>query len=492
MLDVVTRSTVATKDPKSFGRIVSVTISTPPNPGYVGHFVSAPWRSSGKSMVSMGLARAALQRATGVQTFKKGPDFIDPLWLKAASGHPCYNLDPYIQSSAELQNLYYKYPSDVVLVEGTMGLHDGLAVDGSDSNAAIAKQLNLPVLLVIDCGGMHRTIASLVNGLTQFDPELNFSGLILNRVRSERHGNKIERAIDEYCDLDVVGAIPEQEELRLKEAELGLVPAPDHPAANQYIDRVANALEATCDLDAIFRNNVAKHDCSPIEKKEGAIPSSLSIGIARDEAFHFYYEDDLEALRARGINLVEFSPLHDSFPDDLDGLLIGGGFPERHAAGLSGNLDCRSKMLEAINNGLPVRAECGGLMYLCRSIESEKVVWPMVGALPGAVTMQSSPQGRGYMKLKFNPALADKNSTTDTFPAHEFHHSSIVFDAEPDFAYSVKRGHGVDGQNDGICVNNVIASYAHMRHTQATPWIDWFLSTIQRAQQGTNKNRNHV
>lgn len=522
-----------------------MTTAFPIESGFVGQFISAPWRSSGKSMVSMGLARAATRRSLGVQTFKKGPDFIDPLWLKAASFNPCYNLDPYLQNTRELQQVYLDHPNDVVLVEGTMGLHDGLAVDGSDCNAAVAKQLNLPVLLVIDCGGMHRTLASLVNGITQFDQEVEFSGLILNRIRSQRHAGKVERAIAEYCDVNVVGCIAEQATLQLDERELGLLPAPAHPQANAYIDAVANAIEASVDLDSVFKPNRLKQDQSlisasvktqinpyigtssntPIKDKNGALNSlranavsdalirsrtdhsacGLSIGIAKDEAFHFYYEDDLDTIRARGVRLIEFSPLRDSLPEHLDGLLIGGGFPERHAAQLSGNRLCRNALAEAITSGLPVRAECGGLMYLCESIIVDHDDWDMVGALPGVATMQPTPQGRGYMKLKHNsysniPSHMSTHPGSDTgsdsavryLSAHEFHHSSITFDEPPEFAFEVERGFGIDGQHDGVCVNNVVASYAHFRHTEATPWIDWFLTSVQRVKKTSHKQTQCV
>lgn len=466
---------------------------------FCGHFISAPGRSSGKSLVSMGLARYACRQGTKVQTFKKGPDYIDPLWLKAASANSCYNLDPYTQSTAELRTVYEKYPAELVLVEGTMGLHDGLATDGSDCNAAIAELLGLPVLLVIDCRGMHRTIAALVNGLTAFDPEVNFSGVILNRVRTARHGDKIEQAISQYCDVPLLGKMPENRKLQIEEQELGLVSAMDHPGINQYMDRVADVLEASCDLHTLIQPQLVRpKTVQPMTTgtlvHSECVPS-VRVGLARDEAFHFYYEDDLRELRSRGVELVEFSPLRDRLPEDLDGLLLGGGFPERHLQVLTENEACRQALAAAIAEGLPVRAECGGLMYLCHSIvtgaATERKSWPMVGAVKGIAHMCAKPQGRGYMQLKINPGLQDSllvslqagESALSMQPlrAHEFHHSSITFDSEPDCLYEVTRGFGLDGQRDGVCVKNVVASFAHLRHTASTPWVDWFLDTIEQA-----------
>jgi len=460
---------------------------------FVGHFVSAASRSCGKSIITMGLARLASQQSLGVQTFKKGPDYIDPLWLKAASSNSCYNLDPYLQSTEEWQNLYKQHTNKVVLVEGTMGLHDGLAVDGSDSNAAVAKALGIPVLLVVDCRGMHRTIAALVNGLTQFDSSLNFSGVILNRVRSDRHAKKIEQAIARYCDLPVLGIIAEREELCIDERELGLVPTPDHPNADAYLDVVANMIEATCDVTTLFQANLSRVQKRQTYQSIGnQLSPPLRIGIAQDEAFHFYYADDLDELRSRGVQLVSFSPLRDLLPPELDGLLLGGGFPERHGAELANNVECRKELASRIASGLPVRAECGGLMYLCQSIETDEIIWPMVGAIDGTVSIKSKPQGRGYMQLKQNNAVVGGCPSTTLMPAHEFHHSSIAFQSKPDCLYNVVRGYGIDGDVDGVCVSNVVASYAHFRHTTATPWIDWFLASVWKAKQRHQRFTHHV
>lgn len=489
-------------------------------------FISAPWRSSGKSMLTMGLARAACLRQLSVQTFKKGPDYIDPLWLKAASTRPCFNLDPYLQSDAELVHTFDSHlgEASVVLVEGTMGLHDGLQSDGSDSNAAIAKRLSLPVLLIVDCRGMHRTVAALINGVHAFDPELAFAGVILNRIRSSRHGQKLDKAVREHTDLSLFGLVPEAPHIRISEKALGLVPAPEHLETLQHIDGAAALLEQHCELDSVFKatattvpsavrvaTNVTTVQSSntrvdtvqaaiqqpdlvrpdlarPVIPRPAtqSIGNGLVIGIARDAAFHFYYQDDLDTLLSRGVELMEISPMTDLFPTNLHGLIIGGGFPERHVQELAANQDFRAGLLESIEAGLVVHAECAGLMYLCRSIQLDGTAYPMVGAIAGDVALQESPLGRGYMRLRCQgragePGAPGGDCNNRVLAAHEFHHSKASFDYDPDFVYRVERGYGVNGQNDGIRVKNVIATYAHLRHTKNSPWVDWFLDRIVAA-----------
>lgn len=538
-----------------------------------GFLVSAPWRSSGKTLLTIGLARAALRRQLSIQTFKKGPDYIDPLWLAAASGTGCYNLDPYIQSEGELLATYSNHTDagSLALVEGTMGLHDGLSSDGSDSNAAIAVRLDLPVLLIVDCRGMHRTVAALINGIHQFDPAVRFAGVVLNRIRSSRHEQKIRLALDRFCELPILGVVPEAREIRIGEQELGLTPAPDFQFADECIDSVADLVSNSCDVDALF-NGVAPvspesasatvtslpsnlsqpsaADLTPLQKTQIAVPVDPSvntnitalkqscagvksphvrIGLARDEAFHFYYRDDLDRLIDAGAELVELSPLRDTFPPDLDGLIIGGGFPERHASALAGNTRFREALHRQIEQGLVVHAECAGLMYLCRSMVLDKGRFDMVGCFHGDVRMRRKPVGRGYMRLRRHPeycvgegGVSDNNAEKQSagkqsagkqsagkgnegrdsavkhsavkhnagedsvgednvVNAHEFHHSEITFDAEPGFMYEVVRGHGVNGAADGIFYRNVHASYAHFRHTSATPWVDCFLRRVTAA-----------
>ncbi len=451
-----------------------------------GYFVSAPWRSSGKTMISIGMAAMAHHREIKTQTFKKGPDFIDPLWLGKASGRPCYNLDPHQQTTKEITSLFTRHAAcaQLSLVEGTMGLHDGLQEDGSDSNASIAKLLALPVILVVDCRGMHRTVAAIINGIKQFDEDLSFAGIILNRVKTARHGNKISKAIDQYSDFTILGELPDTRDISIKEHNLGLRPTADVENSAAVVESIRNLLESRCDLGALFDTSKQSHPrTQPIpapvaETKTPVIDSTpLKIGIAKDEAFHFYYQDDLDYFASAGVQLVELSPMHDVLPENLDGLLLGGGFPERHAQALSENKTFIDALHNSVKSGLPVHAECGGLMYMCSSlITQDEQSWPMVDLIKANVRMCVKPVGRGYMKL------VSLQGDQEPFWAHEFHHSEIEFDYEPEYVYRVTRGHGIDGEHDGVKVYNVIASYAHFRQTEATPWIDMFLSRVRKHQ----------
>lgn len=449
--------------------------------------VSAPWRSSGKTMVSLGLARAARRRSLCVQTFKKGPDYIDPLWLAAASGTGCYNLDPYTQQSDELRSTFHHHlgPQTLAIVEGTMGLHDGLQSDGSDSNAAIARDLDLPVILVVDCRGMHRTVAALINGIQHFDRNVRFAGVILNRVRSQRHEEKIGAALERYCDINLVGVVPECRTINVDEQQLGLTPVPEFERSNSCIDRMADLVTDHCDLDTLFCGAepvIEQHEFTEKSEISGRrIPvvetpiTVMRIGIAKDAAFHFYYQDDLDTLKNKGVQLVEVSPVQGELPADLDGLIIGGGFPERHASALEGNARFRQSLQTRIANGLVVHAECAGLMYLCRTLKLDDGIFDMVGVIAGEVTLCKKPVGRGYVQLGFG-------DSDEVMCAHEFHHSTIRFEEPQQYRYRVIRGHGIDGQHDGVVCGNVHAGYAHFRHTRATPWIDWFLQRVKASQ----------
>jgi len=446
-----------------------------------GYFVSAPWRSSGKTIFSVGMAKAATRRKHTVQSFKKGPDYIDPLWLAAASGRGCYNLDPYIQSDNQWIDTFNNHNAShtLALVEGTMGLHDGLQSDGTDSNASVARTLDLSVILVVDCRGMHRTVAALINGIQQFDPIVRFAGVVLNRIRSSRHEGKIQAALEQHSNIKVLGSIPETGGVHIDEKQLGLTPVAECGRTTQCIDQAADLVSENCDLDHLLSHFDPKSRDQSIVSAVSSLtpqvkkPSRVRVAIARDEAFHFYYQDDLDVLSERGVELIEVSPMKDVFPADIDGFIIGGGFPERHAHKLADNHDFREGLRLSIASGLVVHAECAGLMYLCKRLWLEEHQFELVGAIDGDVRMCKNPQGRGYMRLR---GLGDGNEIR----AHEFHHSEIIFSEPQKYMFTVLRGHGIDGHNDGIQCGNVHASYAHFRHTRGNPWIDRFMQRVKK------------
>jgi cobyrinic acid a,c-diamide synthase len=451
--------------------------------------ISAAHKSSGKTSVSIGLCAALARRGARVQPFKKGPDYIDPLWLGQASGHACHNLDFQVQSPNEIDALFRRHAAgaDVVLVEGNKGLHDGLDVAGSDSNAALARQLGLPVVLVLDVRGTIRGVAPLLLGYRQFDPDVKIAGVILNFVGGPRHEGKLRAVIERYVDLPVFGTIQRDAALTIGERHLGLVPANEAAAAGTLIARLAEALEAQVDIDALLAASSAAPLSAPPPAPPGSAQAArpVRIGIARDRAFGFYYPGDLEALAAAGARLVPIDTLADRRLPPLDGLFIGGGFPETALDELEANRELRAALRAALAGGLPAYAECGGLMYLARSIRWGERRAEMVGAVPADVVMNARPVGRGYVRLVETGAgpwaAHSDGDTPGTFNAHEFHYSHLEgLPADARYAYRVLRGHGIDGTHDGLVAGNLLACYTHLRDVAGNHWAARFVDFVRR------------
>jgi len=449
--------------------------------------VSAAHKSSGKTTVSLGLGAALRARGLSVQPFKKGPDYIDPLWLAAATGRTCRNLDPYLTPFDEVRGAFLRNAADadVALVEGNKGLYDGLAIDGSNSNAALAGALDLPVILVLDARGMTRGIAPLILGYQAFDRSIRIAGVILNRLGGARHEAKLRAVIEHYTDVAVLGALHEDDGLVIAERHLGLMPATEADDARLRIERIARATEAGVDLDRLL--GLTRHE--PVAALRAATepvgPARLRVGFARDRAFGFYYAEDLEGLRRAGAELVPFDTLADAGLPAVEALFIGGGFPEMFAAELAANRSMLQSIRRAIDAGLPTYAECGGLMALARSITWNNVTYPMVGALPADVVMQARPAGRGYVHLEETAAHPWPNRRSAPIKAHEFHYSRLHNLApEVRFAYRVRRGHGIDGEHDGAVVRNVLASYTHLRSTAGYDWTARFVEFALAAARG--------
>ncbi len=449
-------------------------------------FISAAHKSSGKTTVCIGLCAALRARGEIVQPFKKGPDYIDPLWLGLAAGRPCYNLDAYLMGADEIRAQVARGMRGATLgiVEGNKGLYDGLDLHGSNSNAAMAALLGTPVVLVIDARGMTRGIAPLILGYQAFDPNIRIAGVILNQLGGSRHEAKLRAVIEHYTGVPVLGAVQHDERIAIVERHLGLVPSNEAEGARRRIEEIAAHIAAQVDLDrvlAIAREAPPLPAGAPAPQAAAGPP--VRIGIARDAAFGFYYPGDLEALCAAGAELVSFDALHAEHLPAVDGLFIGGGFPETHMEALAANASLRRELHEAIEGGMPAYAECGGLMYLARGIEWDGRRAEMAGVIPADIVMHRRPVGRGYVHLRETghglwprPPVAQ----APVIHAHEFHHSSVE-NLAPDaaFAYEVERGHGIDGRHDGIVHKNLLASYAHLRDVAGNPWARRFVDFVR-------------
>ena len=460
-------------------------------------FVSAAHKSSGKTTVCIGLCAALRARGEAVQPFKKGPDYIDPLWLGLAAGRPCYNLDPYLSGAQEIRTevAHRMQGATLGIIEGNKGLYDGLDLHGSNSNAALAALLDAPVVLVIDARGMTRGIAPLILGYQAFDRTIRIAGVILNQLGGARHEAKLRAVIAHYTGVAVLGAVQHDERMTIVERHLGLIPSNEAQAARERVDEIAALVAAQVDLDAVL---AVAREAAPLPGPTQPIPAALArpsgppvrVGIARDAAFGFYYPGDLEALRAAGAELVAFDALRDKRLPQVDGLFIGGGFPETHMHALAANAELRADVRRAIEAGLPAYAECGGLMYLARSIEWNGRRAEMAGALAADIVMHARPVGRGYVHLREtgrSPWPRPPTQEAQPIRAHEFHYSSVE-NLAPDtaFAYEVERGHGIDGRHDGIVHKNLLASYSHLRDVADDRWAGRFVEFVRRCRPGSS------
>lgn len=457
--------------------------------------ISAAHKSSGKTTVSLGLCAALAARGLAVQPFKKGPDYIDPMWLARASGRACHNLDPYLMTPEQIGAVFARQAAgaDISIVEGNKGLYDGLALDGSNSNAALAQLLDLPVLLVIDARGMTRGIAPLILGYQAFDRRIRIGGVILNRLGGSRHEAKLRAVIEHYTDVPVLGAIAEDNDLAVAERHLGLMPSNEHADAARQIGLIGDRIASQVDLGRVraLAASAPALNLSPMPMAPAtSLARPLRIALALDRAFGFYYPDDLQALQDTGAELLPFDTLSDpALPEDIDGLFIGGGFPELFMRELQANVSLRAQIASAIANGLPTYAECGGLMYLARSLQWRGERCAMVGAVAGDATLHPKPVGRGYVHLSATEDMPWAGLQDHSVRGHEFHYSSLD-GLPPDtrYAWRVTRGHGIDGQHDGVVQHNLLATYAHLRSVAGTDWARHFVDFVR----ARRSQRSHV
>lgn len=449
--------------------------------------ISAAHKSSGKTTVSVGLTAALRARGLDIRTFKKGPDYIDPMWLARASGRSCYNLDFNTQEPDDIRALFLRGGAGaaLALIEGNKGLHDGIDTLGSDSTAALAKSLAAPVVLVIDVEGITRGIAPLVLGHRMFDPEVAVKGAVLNRVASPRQEAKLRQALERYTDVPVLGAVGRDAALVVEERHLGLTPPAELDSRDATIGRLAVAVAQGIDLDRVL---AIAREAPRLPETNRPLASSrvadIRIAVARDAAFGFYYQDDFEALTDAGAELVFFDTLRGDGPPAADGMVIGGGFPETQMAALSNNRSMRAAIRALAESGLPIYAECGGLMYLTRGIAWGDRCHDMVGFLPADTVMHGAPRGRGLVVLEETGELPwpkARAPASGRIAAHEFHYASLErVDPACRYAYRVSRGTGIGGGLDGLVRGGVVAGFSHQRSTaKGGSWAERFVAFVR-------------
>ncbi|WP_373838270.1 Ni-sirohydrochlorin a,c-diamide synthase [Methanospirillum sp.] len=451
--------------------------------------VSGDRSGSGKTSITLAIA-AALSKKKNVQTFKVGMDYIDPSYLTGVTGRPCRNLDSFVMNKDELTAVFEHacIGADIAIVEGVRGLYEGAeSIEDIGSTASIAKHFGLPVILVIDAKSITRSAAALLYGFMKFDPEIRIAGVILNNVRGERHIRKATEAIRHYCNVPVIGAIPRVENLDLTMRYLGLVPYEEGQKDKPFLDRISSIVEMICshlDLDALLslshemNNKVKIPDLFlPDNQKNKA-----KIGIARDEAFNFYYADLFSLIESKGYEIKYFSPVHGDLPD-ADGYIFGGGYLEYHGHKLADNHSLMEDIRRAAEDQRPVFAECGGLMYLCRKIKiledfsghSKGTSFQMADVLPASCTI---PKKRfvTYVSGKTTPDFPFKVKKPLAVKGHAFHYSSVHPDDGISYGYELYRGYGINETQDGIVKHNVIGSYTHIHPVPSRELLYSFLS----------------
>jgi len=439
---------------------------------------------AGKSVIAVGLAAAFAGQGRRVVPFKKGPDYIDAGWLALATSYPCYNLDPYLMPPEALGHSFRTqvHGRELVIIEGNRGLYDGVDAEGTFSTAELAKTLGLPVLLVVDCTKTTRTVAALVLGCQRFDPEVKIGGVILNRVGTPRHEALVRQAVEQYTGIPVLGAMPRSKEDAFPQRHLGITPCPEHAGAEAAVQVLADKATRYLDLAGIEKMMVACVSEQEVSRSEQqSAKDSVRIGILKDAAFQFYYAENLEALIRCGAQLVEINALTATELPQLDGLYIGGGFPETSARALSVNASFRASLKNAAEAGLPIYAECGGLIYLGESMVLADEAFPLVGLFPVRFGLMKKPQAHGYTVLKVegeNPYYPEGTE----IKGHEFRYSRVEeWGGEADqLALRMERGVGFVGGRDGLVFKNVLALYTHI-HALGTP--TWAPALVAKARE---------
>jgi cobyrinic acid a,c-diamide synthase len=451
---------------------------------------------AGKTLVTLGLAAAWRLRSREVAVFKKGPDYIDAAWLGFAAGRPARNLDTYMMGRSGVAAAFYAHAldADICLIEGNRGLYDGLNAQGTHCTAELAKLLNAPVLLLLDVTKVTRTAAATVLGCRTLDPQVQIAGVILNRTAGRRHEKIVRESIESICGIPVLGAIPKLGGTELLPSRhLGLVTPQEHPQLEGIQEAAASLVEKYLDLSGIeeiaknapeFRKRPPRGRSILGQRRPQTVAHTARIAYFHDSAFSFYYPDNLEALEAAGAELLPISSMRDQTLPPCDGLYIGGGFPETHAEAISANRGLLQSVRAAAEQGLPIFAECGGLIYLCRSLDWKGKRYPLAGVFPLDLAMETKPQGHGYMEIEVegeNPFFP----LNTVIRGHEFHYTKILSgDEQVRTIYRVNRGQGCFSRRDGLTYRNVLASYLHLHALGVPIWAENFVNLSKNYQKG--------
>jgi len=442
--------------------------------------------SSGKTFLTVGVGACLRREGKNLAPFKKGPDYIDAAWLGMAMGRTCYNLDIFMMEKEGVLSSFSTRvrQTDGALIEGNRGLFDSMDPKGSYSTAELAKLLQAPVVLIVDCSMTTSTVAAMILGCQHFDPEVDIKGVILNRIGGARHESVVRSAIEANCGVPVLGAVPKIK-ATFPGRHMGLVPPQEHSGLTRAIDEAAGIAAGYIDIGKVWKiasdssplyiSDSSRNEVQPDEEREKrrplCTPCKPRIGVIRDSSFWFYYPDNLEALEELGASIVECNALDDEELLPVDALYIGGGFPETHADSLSANVGFLRSIRNAVERGLPVYAECGGLIYLGEKLILGEKAFPMVGVFPLSFTLERRPQGHGY-------TILEVDSDNPYFPkgeilhGHEFHYCRILDGNEVNLnlALNVRRGYGINGKRDGVCYKNVLALFSHLHTAGVKGW----------------------
>ncbi len=443
----------------------------------------------GKTTVTLGIMSALVQKGIKVQGFKAGPDYIDPSHHTFVTGNASRNLDTWVMGDNVCRELFERSATnaDISVIEGVMGLYDGsINSTGHGSSAHLAKTLNTPVILVVNAGGVAQSAGAIVMGFKEFDKEVNLAGVIVNNIASQNHYDLVKNAIEESCSVTVLGYLKKNKDIIIPERHLGLVPSEENKINSSLYEKLGQMVLETVDIDRLV-NTAGSAGSYPDYNKSIFINKNdslnVTLAIARDNAFCFYYQDDIDLFEVMGARIKYFSPLNDKcLPDDIDGIFIGGGFPEFFAAKLMDNESMRNSLLKASKLGTVIYGECGGMMYLLEKlIDCEGRSFKMSGVLSGTSRMENRRQGLGYV---IADAIGDNIicKKGDTFRAHEFHWSSLQdVPEDTDFVYKTSKSNGKKTGFDGISKSNVLASYTHIHFSSNPKLANNILLTMAKA-----------